>query len=91
MTFIVQGQEVYASKMVLPAANDYFKAMLLGEAFKEKTSAEPSEIHDVYQATFVACLRYLYTGQIDLTSKNVEPVVRAADMFLMETLLGTCQ
>ena len=61
VTFLVDGEEVYAASMVLCAASDYFQTMLQGK-FKEASESSPIEIAGVSKASFMTCLRYLYSG-----------------------------
>lgn len=91
-TFLVEGEEFYASKFLLAAANDYFKTMLFGDTFKEAGvgPAEPIEIHGVDKATFLLCLQFLYCGTPELTHENVEAALRAADMFRIDALCTAC-
>lgn len=90
ITFLVGGEEVYASRLVLTAANDYFKAMLTGSAFKEVSGTSPIEIHGVEKPIFMLCLQYLYSGTAEITRENVVATLRAADMFNIDQLCAAC-
>eukprot|EP00929_Paragymnodinium_shiwhaense_P069594 TRINITY_DN35098_c0_g1_i1.p1 TRINITY_DN35098_c0_g1~~TRINITY_DN35098_c0_g1_i1.p1 ORF type:complete len:103 (+),score=25.26 TRINITY_DN35098_c0_g1_i1:55-363(+) len=45
--FLVEGQHIYASKLVLTSTNKFFQAMLLGDGFKEGTVGSPIKITSV--------------------------------------------
>ena len=63
VTFLVEGSEVYASRVILVAASDYFKALLAGAGFREQQqTGKPIEMLGVDRTTFLTCLRFLYSG-----------------------------
>eukprot|EP00928_Gymnodinium_smaydae_P049542 TRINITY_DN33266_c0_g1_i1.p1 TRINITY_DN33266_c0_g1~~TRINITY_DN33266_c0_g1_i1.p1 ORF type:complete len:549 (-),score=40.03 TRINITY_DN33266_c0_g1_i1:98-1744(-) len=90
VTFLVDGEEVYASRVVLVAASDYFRAMLCTQAFREHSVDEPIELSGVSKSALIFCLRYLYCAPLDLDSANVEETFLAADMFSIGTLCRLC-
>ena len=89
-TFLVGGEIIYASSIVLVAASDYFEAMLGKESFKERSNGDPIEIHDIEKSIFVLCLKYLYSGIVQISSDDVVPLLRAADMFGIVPLFTAC-
>eukprot|EP00931_Biecheleriopsis_adriatica_P036545 TRINITY_DN21040_c0_g1_i2.p1 TRINITY_DN21040_c0_g1~~TRINITY_DN21040_c0_g1_i2.p1 ORF type:complete len:613 (+),score=114.47 TRINITY_DN21040_c0_g1_i2:15-1853(+) len=88
--FLVEGKEIFASRLVVAAGSDYFRALLAGENFKEKSSGGPIEIHEVEAQIFELCLKYLYSGAAELSRDNVVKVLKAADMFRIEALCAAC-
>lgn len=91
VTFLVEGSEVYASRVILAAASDYFKALLAGAGFREQQQTDkPIEMRGVDRTTFLVCLRFLYSGAVELSASNVLVVLRAADMYHIAPLCNVC-
>ena len=97
VVFIVDGQRIYAHKMVLALASDFYAAMFsVSNGFKE-TSLECPEI-DVpncsYDA-FLCIMEYMYSGNDpNFDSCNIEQVVdvlQMADQLLLDHLKQRCE
>ncbi|XP_033725452.1 BTB/POZ domain-containing protein 6-like [Pecten maximus] len=88
VTFIV-GEErnrISAHRLVLLSRSPVFYAMLEGPM------AEKGEITipDISSETFKLFLRYLYTDTIDLTDRNVVPVLNVARKYCVDILVSLC-
>ncbi|XP_055920705.1 kelch-like protein 5 [Eupeodes corollae] len=77
-----------AHRIVLSASSDYFLAMFRSN-LKESESDE-IQLESLDGPTMKLILGFMYSASIDLSSDNVENVLRAADFFQMETLIAAC-
>lgn len=106
VTFVVQGQKVYAHKMVLSIVSDCFRAMFT-TGFRESQALE-IEISDCSHAAFLAVMEYIYTGYLpkpltemsanggsplDTTTQlgRVVELLELADRFFLDHLKQICE
>ncbi|XP_077981842.1 kelch-like protein 24 [Glandiceps talaboti] len=76
-------------KVVLASCSNYFRAML-SENFKEGTSTVVT-FQTLSSSGVKALLDYIYTGSsIHVTAENVQEILAAADMFLLNGLFNRC-
>lgn len=64
VTFIVEGQKLYAHKVILAARSEYFRALLYG-GLKESNQDE-IVLRDAPLKAFKILLKYIYTGHMFL-------------------------
>ncbi|ESO11571.1 hypothetical protein HELRODRAFT_96746 [Helobdella robusta] len=70
------GRRVPAHRLVLAAASDYFAAMFTSDLLE--ADLEEVVIKEVEPDALVACVRYIYTGQLDLREDTVESILSAS-------------
>ncbi len=66
VTFLVEGREVYAHKLVLSLVSEYYKAMF-SNAFREKEDRPQIEVPNCTYDAFLHLMRYIYSGDFDLS------------------------
>ncbi|KAL1397424.1 hypothetical protein pipiens_002529 [Culex pipiens pipiens] len=87
VVFVVgqQKERIYAHKLFLITASEYFYAMFNGN-FKEST-AEAIVVEDVEPKIFLEILRFVYCGKVDLTFDNIHEIyIHSRKYMLMELL-----
>jgi N-acetylneuraminic acid mutarotase len=89
VTFVVQGVELYAHKMIC-ARCPFFSAMFQ-TGMKESEPGARIALPEVELETFLLLLEYLYTDQVDLTIENAVDVFVLADRFSVERLQKLCE
>ena len=88
VTFLVDGTELKAHRVVLAACSQYFESMFIGE-FAEPTE-EPIVIEELSDNILESMITFAYTSHIKLTEKNVYPVFEAADLLQLTGVKGAC-
>jgi len=87
--FIIDGQEIKAHKLILAARSPVFAAMFLSNMMEK--ILERIEIPEIDPDVFNALLRYIYTAQVQVTEDNAEPLLAAADKYLLPSLKFKCE
>ncbi|XP_058445507.1 BTB/POZ domain-containing protein 1-like isoform X2 [Malaya genurostris] len=78
-------QRIYAHKLFLIAASEYFFAMFNGN-FRESSATE-IVLEDIEPKIFLTILRFVYCGKIDLTFDNIHEIyIHSRKYMLMELL-----
>lgn len=88
ITFIVEGQPVYAHKLML-LRSSYFRALFLGAMRESTQSTIP--IEQVSYPIFLAVLEYLYTDNIDIPLESAMELFQSADRFCIPRLKTMCE
>jgi hypothetical protein len=88
VTFLVEGQPVYAHKLMLMRCS-YFEALFLGQMKESRMSEIP--ISQVSHPIFLAIIEYLYTDQIKIPLSAAMEVFEAADLFCVPRLKTMCE
>jgi leucine-zipper-like transcriptional regulator 1 len=88
IAFIVEGQRVYAHKLILMRCS-YFQALFLGE-MRESRMDEIS-LPPVGHAVFLSILEYLYTDQLKIPLHLAMEIFEAADLFCIPRLRTMCE
>jgi leucine-zipper-like transcriptional regulator 1 len=86
--FVVQGQKVYAHKMVLSIVSECFRAMFT-TGFRESDALE-IDIPDCSYRAFIAVMEYIYAGSLPQADLLVE-VLELADRFFLDHLKQVCE
>lgn len=86
--FIVQGQKVYAHKMILSIVSECFRAMFT-TGFRESNAVE-IDIPDCSHRAFIAVMEYIYSGALPQADLLVE-VLELADRFFLDHLKQVCE
>ncbi|XP_071952020.1 actin-binding protein IPP-like [Antedon mediterranea] len=87
-TIIVGSQIFTAHCVVLSACSQYFKVMFCGGLLE--SLSKQVELHGVEAAVFDKLLEFIYTGEIDITSENVQDLLSAADMLQIPEIIQAC-
>lgn len=91
---------MYASRIILAARSEPFRAMLFGSGgpggrFKEASSGGAGEgivVEDVSHAAFVAMLEFLYTdGVADMAPELAVPLLIAGERWMLPRLKALCE
>lgn len=85
---LVEGQQFPAHKNVLAASSEFFKAMFLSPI--TLNSEITKRIEGLSAQSMELILDYLYQGKIEITEQNVEDILVASRMFLLEALSEAC-
>lgn len=88
VTFIVEGQPVYAHKLMLMRSS-YFRALFLGEMMEANMSTVRIEL--VSHPIFLQVLEYLYTDQLRIPLESAMELFEAADLFCIPRLKTICE
>ena len=84
----IDNQEFPAHRNILSASSDYFLAMFNGN-MKESTE-QSIYLNGIGAETMRAILNFIYTGEIYLNKNNVENVLQAANLLLVQTVKDAC-
>lgn len=88
--FVVEGRNVYASKVHLAARSEHFCAMLYG-GMRESLCVK-IEVKDVSYDVFLAMLEFLYTDSVsDISPSIAIPLMVASEQYLLDRLKSLCQ
>ena len=83
-----EDAQFYAHKVVLVACCRYFAAMFRsGMAESQKSEVV---LHDVDPVALECVLALFYTGQVTITSDNVQSLLSAASLFQIDHLVSAC-
>jgi N-acetylneuraminic acid mutarotase len=88
VTFVVDGQAVYAHKLMLMRCS-YFRALFLGEMIESRQAT--IRIEQVPHSIFLSVLEYLYTDQLRISLNNAMDLFEAADLFCIPRLKTMCE
>jgi len=89
ISFIIDGKEVKAHKLILSARSPVFAAMFRSD-MKEK-EMDQIDIPDISPVVFNELLRFIYTDRVQLTEDNAEPLLAAANQYLLLSLKTHCE
>lgn len=88
VTFLVEGQQVYAHKLMLMRCS-YFRALFLGEMMESRLAT--IRIEQVPYHIFLSVLEYLYTDHLRISLNNAMDLFEAADLFCIPRLKTMCE
>jgi hypothetical protein len=88
VTFVVEGQSVYAHKLMLMRC-PYFEALFLCKMRESRMTEIP--ISQVSYPVFISILEYLYTDQVKMSTSNAMDIFVAADLFCIPRLKTMCE
>ncbi|PNH10561.1 ARM REPEAT PROTEIN INTERACTING WITH ABF2 [Tetrabaena socialis] len=89
ITFNVEGRRFYAHRIALLASSEAFRAMFSG-GYREK-DADSVDIPNISWSVFEAMMRFVYTGQLDVTPDIAFELLQASDQYLLEGLKRLCE
>lgn len=84
----IGNHEFPAHRNILSASSDYFLAMFNGN-MKESTE-QSIYLNGIGVETMRAILNFIYTGEIVLNKANVESILQAANLLLVQTVKDAC-
>jgi len=92
VTFLVEGQPVYATRAHLASRSEHFRALLYGGMRESSAASEPITLPDITHGVFLLLLEYIYTDQVgDIGSRLAVPLLIAAERFLLDRLKALCE
>ncbi|CAG7717490.1 unnamed protein product [Allacma fusca] len=91
ITLVINGVEFPAHRLILCASSDVFQVMLMNPNWSEsqKNTVVLQESPDC-ALWFEDFLKYLYTGSLKLTLKNVLHLLTLADKYNVKDLINLC-
>jgi hypothetical protein len=85
VTFLVEEQPIPAHRALLCARSEYFRDMF-GSGMRESATSAVIPIADMKFDVFRAVLEFLYSGCPTLTDANAFDLLKAADLFRLDSL-----
>lgn len=77
-TLVVEGQKFHAHRNILAASSSYFYKLFAQQGHKKKKSKVSVVIPEISLSVTEELMQYLYTGFVELTSTNVQGLIRAS-------------
>jgi len=88
ITFIVEGQPIYAHKLMLMRCS-YFQALFLGQM--RESQLDTIHLEQVRYSIFLSVLEYLYTDHLVVNLRDAMELFEAADLFGIGRLKTMCE
>lgn len=88
ITFVVDGQELYAHKVIMMRC-PYFQALFLGQM--RESSLDTIHLEQVRYPIFLSILEYLYTDHVNFPLNDAMELFEAADLFCIPRLKTMCE
>ena len=89
LTIKVCGEEIPAHRSVMVATCEYFRSLYRSEMTESKTNVV--ELHCGSAERIRAVVKYLYVGNIALTTDNVIGILKCADFLMLFNLRDMCR
>ena len=97
VTICVGGKTFNAHRTVLAAASPYFKALFSSKlngtsagGIASESECKPIILTDIDAECMNNLLKYIYTGEIELSQENIKDVISASNYLLITTLKERC-
>jgi len=91
VTFVVEGQAIYANRAHLAARSEHFRALFYG-GMRESGADEQIVLQDVSHPIFLLLLEYIYTDQVgEISSEIAVNLLIVAERFLLDRLKALCE
>ena len=81
-------KSIKCHRVILASVSGYFKAMFTGDLAESKQSVV--KIQDIDENVMEKLIRYAYSGKISLTVDNVQSVLYASSVLLIENIAVAC-
>ncbi|XP_013385052.1 rho-related protein racA [Lingula anatina] len=91
IVFIVEGQKVYAHRVVLSARCDVLSAMFSGHFSEGSSCMTEVPLSDVTSECFLAFLEYLYTDHAPIEDGDSVGIMVLADEYCQRRLVNLCE
>ena len=88
VTFLVDGEKIYAHRVVLSSLSPYFKAMFTGDMAESKQ--KEITLNGIDANTLASLINYAYTANINITEDNVQLLLPAASILQFEEIRQVC-
>lgn len=88
VSIVVKDIQYPAHRNILAAFSSYFHAMFVGEMLER--NMEEVHIHDVSPPIFEKLLKFIYTGDIEITIDTCQGIFAAADMLQLTDVVDSC-
>jgi len=85
-TIRAEGQDFAAHSVVLSAASDYFRALFASELQVKEKQNSLVELKDIKETTLVEVLKFIYSGEANISSSNAQELVVASDYLTIPSL-----
>lgn len=93
--FLVNGQQIYAHKMILALASDFYGAMFSASNGFKETGCQEIDVPNCSYETFLCIMEYIYSGndpKMDtLPIEDVVEILEMADQLLLDHLKQRCE
>ncbi|KAL5010407.1 hypothetical protein ScPMuIL_012712 [Solemya velum] len=89
--FNVDGEKIYANKVVLSARCDVMGAMFGGSFVESKSKIPEINIPGISQECFLAFLEYLYTDHSPIEESDSVGILLVADEYCQQRLVNLCE
>ncbi len=90
VTFIIAGQEIKAHKSILSVKSPVFAAMFK-PGIQEEITGRIDIPAGISPDIFNELLRFIYTGRVQFTKSNAEPLLAASDQYSISSLKSKCE
>ncbi|XP_047132004.1 kelch-like protein 12 isoform X2 [Hydra vulgaris] len=87
VVLLVDDQMFPAHRIILATSGDYFFSMFSGSL---STNEKHIRIHGVSANTMESILSYIYCGSIEISEENVQDILEASALMLLESLKERC-
>eukprot|EP00929_Paragymnodinium_shiwhaense_P010216 TRINITY_DN114758_c0_g1_i1.p1 TRINITY_DN114758_c0_g1~~TRINITY_DN114758_c0_g1_i1.p1 ORF type:complete len:515 (-),score=108.81 TRINITY_DN114758_c0_g1_i1:25-1569(-) len=93
VTFLVEGQPVYATRANLAVRSEHFRALFYGGMCESSGGADKQIVlQDITHSVFLLLLEYIYTDQVgDISWDLAVHLLIAAERFLLDRLKALCE
>lgn len=88
VTIVIENQEFSAHKVILTSSSPYFYTMFLsdfGERAKSRVELKGLDVN-----SFEVIVKFIYTGQLEISTENAQSLIMAASLLQMDSLMGRC-
>ena len=85
----VEGEDFPAHKNVLCATSDYFKAFFSSDLQVKESQSSLVELKNVKSSTIAEVLRFMYTGEVNMSSSNAQDLIVVSDYLIIPRLKTT--
>lgn len=83
------GEKIFkCHKIVLSCVSQYFKAMFMSEMTESRQKV--ITIHDIEESAMDKLVYFAYTGKITFTIESVQPILYAASILQINTVIEAC-
>ena len=91
VVLVVKDRRFSAHKVVLAASSPVFKALFTSELTREKANEDfEVNVPDFDPNTVEELLNFVYTGEVGITEKNAEELLKVADYYDISNLKELC-
>ncbi|XP_036002426.1 kelch-like protein 7 isoform X2 [Fundulus heteroclitus] len=89
VTLVVKGRRFSAHRLVLAAGSELFRLMFTTNMME--SASDEVELRGVDPEIVELLMDYIYTAQISITTRNVQPLLHAASQYRIEPVQKMCE